>query len=403
MNDHYCPLIFKGMYVERHSADTSMVAPCCAAEGTLVDNSQANFDTNPLLLRLRQENQAGIASKECKVCWDQEKYTGQSRRTSSFEYYANLPNSSYQVSELQNLDWNVEPICNAKCIICSSYQSSAWAAEDQKFDPDSALPIRTAGSAKRNSIIDTIDFSTVKRVYFNGGEPVLSQDPEMILQRLSDSGNLGNTRIAFNMNGSCMPSDRMIALLKQAAHVSVFFSIDGTGQQFEYIRYPLNWDTVKVNIDKIMQLGFDEVCMTTALGIHNLHIAQHTEDWWNDFTKSYRDQMQIDNLYQLVIGPLSIDSVNDALRDQLLLDFQNSSGSVTELITNCLSSCTGNNQWINWLDKLDRRRSLSWRQIFPELYLSVQRSSEQISTVSNWRKLRQQLAQQNNCQGRLSH
>lgn len=371
MNDHYCPLIFKGMYVERHSTNTSIVAPCCAATGELVDNSQVNFDANPLLLRLRAENQAGIASKECKVCWDQEKYTGRSLRTSSLEYYANSQHTPYQVSGLQNLDWNVEPICNAKCIICSSYHSSAWAAENHKFNPGFAIPVRTASSAKRNGIIDSIDFSTVKRVYFNGGEPVLSQDPELILQQLANSGNLETTQIAFNMNGSCMPSDRMIALLKQAAHVTVFFSIDGTEQQFEYIRYPLNWDTVKVNVDKIMQLGFDEVCMTTALGIHNLHIAQRTQDWWQDFTKSYRDQIAINNTYQLVVGPLSIGLASETLKHQLLKDFENAAGPVAELIANCLCDCTGNNQWINWLDRLDQRRSLNWKTALPELYQSA--------------------------------
>jgi len=372
MNDHYCPLIFKGMYVERHSAETSAVAPCCAATGETVDNSQVNFDTNPLLLRLRRENQAGLASKECHVCWDQEKYTGRSLRISSIEYYAKSQHNPYQVSGLQNLDWNVEPICNAKCVICSSYHSSAWAAENQKFDPDMGLPIRTASAAKSNSIIDAIDFSNTKRVYFNGGEPVLSQDPELILQRLANSGNLENTQVAFNMNGSCMPSNNMIALLKQAAHVTVFFSIDGTEQQFEYIRYPLKWDTVKVNIDKIMQLGFDQVCMTTALGIHNLHIAQRTEDWWHDFTKNYRGQIGINNTYQLVVGMLSIKSASESLRHQMLKDFENVAGSAAELIANCLSACAGNDQWIGWLNKLDRRRDLNWRQTLPELYRATQ-------------------------------
>jgi hypothetical protein len=372
MNDHYCPLIFKGMYVERHSADTSLVAPCCAATGQVVNNSQANFDTNPLLLKLREENQAGVASKECSTCWDQEKYTGRSLRTSSIEYYHDSLHAPYQVLGLQQLDWNVEPICNAKCIICSSYHSSAWAAEDQKFDPDYALPIRTASRARSNSIIDAIDFSTLKRVYFNGGEPVLSQDPELILQRLADSGSLETTQIAFNMNGSCMPSDQMIALLKQAARVNVFFSIDGTEQQFEYIRYPLKWNTVKDNIDKIMQLGVNEVCMATSLGIHNLHIAQRTQDWWHNFTKNYRGQIIINNTYQLVGGLLSINSASDALKHQLLKDFENAAGPVGELITNCLSACTGNDQWIDRLHQLDNRRGLNWQQTLPELYRATQ-------------------------------
>jgi len=368
MNDHYCPLIFKGMYVERHSADTSLVAPCCAATGESVDNSQVNFDTNPLLLRLRQENQAGIASKECQTCWDQEKYTGRSLRTSSIEYYRDSLDTPYQVSGLQNLDWNVEPICNAKCIICSSHHSSAWAAENHQFDQGFPLPIRTASAAKNNSIIDAIDFSTLKRVYFNGGEPVLSQDPELILQRLADSGNLKNTEVAFNMNGSRMPSDRMIELLKQALYVTVFFSIDGTQQQFEYIRYPIKWETLELNINKIIQSGVDAICMTTALGIHNAHLVQRTEDWWNKFTRSCSSQININNTYQLVTGALGFSSASKQLKNQLLQDFSNATGPTAELVTSCLSAAAGNDQWIGWLDRMDGRRGLNWRQTFPELY-----------------------------------
>jgi hypothetical protein len=121
-----------------------------------------------------------------------------------------------------------------------------------------------------------------------------------------------------------------------------------------------------------MQLGFDQVCMTTALGIHNLHIAQRTEDWWHDFTKNYRGQIGINNTYQLVVGMLSIKSASESLRHQMLKDFENVAGSAAELITNCLSACAGNDQWIGWLNKLDRRRDLNWRQTLPELYRATQ-------------------------------
>lgn len=372
MSDCYCPLIFKGMYVERRDADTSVVAPCCAAVGKSFSNDQINFDTNSFLTRLRKENQSGIASKECEVCWSQEKYTGRSLRTSSLEKYADSLQTPYQLSGLKNLDWNVEPICNAKCIICSNYHSSAWLAEDQKFG-DVLFPIsRTAATSKQNSMINNLDLSTVERVYFNGGEPVLSQDPVKILQKLSDSGRLDQISVGFNMNGSCMPSDHMIALLKQAANVTVFFSIDGTGPQFEYIRYPLNWEAVTLNINKIMQLGFDQICMTTALGIHNVHIAQATEDWWHNFTKPYADHIQIYNTYQLVVGPLGVDSADASLKNQLLKEFQNATGTVAELVTNCLASCHGDNKWISWLDRLDHRRNLNWRTALPALYQSSQ-------------------------------
>ena len=365
-NAVYCPVIFKGMYVERRDADTSVIAPCCAAQAQSCSNDQVDFDKNPFLLRLRQENQAGIASKECSICWNSEKYTGQSLRTSSIEFYA-----QHRDSGLHNLDWNVEPICNAKCIICSNYHSSAWLAEDQKFS-DTLFPIsRSAATTRRNNIIETINFEKIVRVYFNGGEPVLSQDPVNILRKLEQINKLSQVEVGFNMNASCMPSQELTALLLKAASVTVYFSIDGTGPQFEYIRYPLCWATVTENIQKVMQLGFDRAVMTTALGIHNLHIIQQTQDWWHQVTESYANQIDILHTHQLVIGPLSIDSAGAALQYQLQQEFSSTVSATSQLILKCLDVPAGSDQWIAWLNRLDGRRSSNWRDTLPNLYKSA--------------------------------
>lgn len=356
------------MYVERRDAETAVVAPCCAAQGQPCSNDQVNFDTNPFLLRLRQENLAGIASKECAVCWNQEKYTGRSLRTSSIEFYRQ-PDLSRP--GLLNLDWNVEPICNAKCIICSNYHSSSWLAEDQKFS-DASFPIsRNAATARSNDIIDNIDFDSIHRVYFNGGEPVLSQDPVKILTKLDQIGKLETTTVGFNMNGSCMPNAELISLLKKSRSVTVYFSIDGVGNQFEYIRHPLSWSTVTENIEKIIHLNFDSVVMTTALGIHNIHLAQETEDWWLEFTGRFQTRTKFENTYQLVMGLLAVDSASEQLKQQLRTEFNNTNSSVNQLILNSLGSTSGSDRWLEWLQKLDQRRSLDWRQALPKLYTSA--------------------------------
>lgn len=362
-NDVTCPLMTRSMYVERKDADTSLISPCCAARGELVDNSDLDFYTNPFLHRLRQENAAGLASSECQVCWDQEKFTGHSLRTSSLEKYRETRDQT----QLITLDWNVEPICNAKCIICSNYHSSAWLAEDQKFNHATYPVYRTAASARHNDIIDSIDLSSLERVYFNGGEPVLSQDPVRILTRLKNIGRLHQVSVGFNMNGSRMPSDELTSLLREAQHVTVFFSIDGTGQQFEYIRYPIQWSVLEQNLASVLDLGFDDVCMTTALGIHNVHIAHDTEQWWMDFTRPWHNLVKIYNTYQLVVGPLALSTASPALRDQIMPGLDPSLRA-ENFAMNCLQAAQGQDQWIGWLNLIDHRRELDWRITLPGLY-----------------------------------
>lgn len=365
-NSVYCPAIHHGMYVERKDADKVSVAPCCTAQSQLCSNQQLNFANNLFLQRLREENSKGIASSACQVCWDQEKYTGRSLRLSSIEFYEQCQSTD----GLLNLDWNVEPICNAKCIICSSYHSSAWLAEDQKFANNAHQFYRTAASSRSNDVIDQLDLSTLERVYFNGGEPVLSQDPVKILTKLQQQQRLDQVFVGFNMNGSKMPSDQMIALLKQAKHVTVYFSIDGIEEKFEYIRNPLSWKELQITVKKMLDLGVNDACMSTTLGIHNLQIAQETEDWWKDFTSSYANNIKIFNTYQLVTGPLSISNASTELKQQLLTEL-NPARSAEQFGINCLSTAQGSDAWLPWLEHLDQRRNLDWRRVLPQLHRSA--------------------------------
>lgn len=351
------------MYIERRDADTSVIAPCCAARGQAFSNDEINFDTNPYLLKLRAENSQGVASAECQVCWDQEKFTGKSLRTGALEYYKDYPESN-----LKNIDWNVEPICNAKCIICSNYHSSLWLAEDQKFE--AVHPIqRTASSARKNDIVNNLDFSNLIRIYFNGGEPVLSKDPVRILQKLADLGKLHEVETSLNMNGSQMIPDDLVSLLKESKYCTVFFSIDGTGDQFEYIRHPISWQDLETNLQRVIELGVNSVIMTTAIGVHNLQIAQDIEQWWDTFTRPYQDQVKLANTYQLVVGPLSFSNVSSATATKLLKEIEpfKDTKEWANIGYSSLQNANGNDQWVSWLDKIDQRRNQNWRITLPSL------------------------------------
>ena len=58
-----------------------------------------------------------------------------------------------------------------------------------------------------------------------------------ILQTLVDKGRAKDISISYNTNGSIYPKD-YIDLWKQFKSVQVFFSVDGVGERFNYIRHP---------------------------------------------------------------------------------------------------------------------------------------------------------------------
>lgn len=191
-------------------------------------------------------------------------------------------------------------------------------------------------------------------------------------------GRLSQVEVGFNMNGSTMPSTELISLLKKAKQVHIFVSVDGIQEKFEYIRNPLKWADLEHNIEQLIKLEFDKIFITTALGIHNLQIATETEKWWATFTSQFQNGTTIiDHMYQLVQGTLSINNISSALRNQLLIDVQEALQGddhkrlYYNLGINCLKTANGDDNWIYWLESLDRRRNLNWKETFPALYNSA--------------------------------
>jgi len=236
---------------------------------------------------------------------------------------------------------------------------------------------RSLPDSKRNDIINSLDLTTLKKVYFNGGEPVLSQDPVNLLTKLDNMDRLSQVEVGFNMNGSTMPTTELIRLLKKAKKTQLFVSIDGIEEKFEYIRNPLKWTDLEKNIKSLIELEFDELFMITAVGIHNLQIAAETEKWWKTFTDQYQNSTTtIKHICQLVHGTLSVNNISVALRDQILMDMQGADQEPLyyHLGINCLKTANGangDNKWISWLENLDQRRNLSWKETFPALYNSA--------------------------------
>ena len=375
----YCPLIEHGLYLERTDANTSKIGPCCAAIHESAPNTQINFDTNTFLLRLRKENRQGVKSAACQSCYDNESFGAASLRTASVEYYNNFNN----VKGLYNLDYNVDPICNAKCIICSQQHSSAWLAEDIRDGMNADLAIRTVASSRANTIIETFDLSGLGRIYFNGGEPMLSDDPIKLLTKLKEIGRLGKVEVAFNMNGSVRPRPEFVELLKQAQSVTVFFSIDGVGEQFEYIRNPLKWSVLLETVQHVIELELPNLCVvsTCTVGVHNVDYVNDWHTWWHDYAEPIASRqtrhvpVKIISTVQRCTGPLDIMHAPIPVKQQWLEYLQQYQTSpwyslVHGAVQNTLEQ--SDQSWKNQLDRLDIRRGNSWHQSLARFYQRCQ-------------------------------
>lgn len=149
-------------------------------------------------------------------------------------------------------------LCNGQCVTCNSTLSSAWAALEGKSSQYKSLDV--AGL--------TIEWEKVVSLSFVGGEPLLEKKNFAILEKLLDAGN-SNCFISIVTNGSIELTESQKNTLSQFNKLNICLSIDGVGNAFEYMRYPLQWDRLLTNLELFKTIAEVSVsCMISNLNIY---------------------------------------------------------------------------------------------------------------------------------------
>lgn len=362
-----CPLIFKGLYVEKVNQEFVRISSCCVNHHR--SSTTVDFVNNQHLVAQRNQLAQGQTVPGCYHCDQAESYGHWSLRQSAINDFEQQQIPTDQTVELVSLDYNVDPVCNAKCIHCTEALSSLWAAEEAKFDPN-YVSFRHAGQTRKNLPLDKVDLSRLRRLYFNGGEPFLSSEPDTILRQIQQQGNLNQLWLIINTNGSIQPTLEQVQLWRKCKQVTVNISIDGTGPAFEYIRYPLSWNTIVNNIHHLKSLGLPNLSigLSFALGIHNIDQLIPTVDWFKNIIPRGLG-------IHVCGGQLSIGTASAELKQYYydrvpVNDFKGKELLIGQL----LEPLSQPNTWLPYLEKLDQRRGLDWRTALPGLAQALEKS-----------------------------
>lgn len=185
-------------------------------------------------------------------------------------------NEGFNGDNIQFVEFSVSNQCNITCRMCGPKFSSKW-ADLQKIE------IPKQDFAK---ILDSIDFSHVKRVKYLGGEPFITKEFKTLIDKLSDLKGVG---LQVNTNCTLFPS-KYIDKLKKLHWLSIALSIDGIGKVDEYVRQGTDWNT-KLKVIK-QWADFEKnhkrckIFVHTVVQAHNIHDIKNIkafaqENGWN--------------------------------------------------------------------------------------------------------------------------
>lgn len=227
-----------------------------------------------------------VRHEDCNTCWVKEDAGASSRRTVSNKMYVgefDIETARAHTDELGNTDWQPSywdlrfgNLCNLKCVMCHPASSSQWYEDyvllnnSTKFtDGGTKVDLKNIDGRYKDAgeyaWWDNQEFWTrleekiphLKQVYLVGGEPMLIEPHYDFLQKVIDSGRAGEVTLEYDTNLTAIHK-RALDLWKHFKKVWLRVSLDDFGEQFNYIRYPANWDMVSKNVEKLYS-QFDNI------------------------------------------------------------------------------------------------------------------------------------------------
>jgi organic radical activating enzyme len=348
MANSFCKYLSNGLRVQSDWGKL-MVNPCCLVRTPMVYLTDPQFD---------QKMDKFHNALDCQDC-RHENYHMRDRATS--EISGDPKNGVISFLEL-----SIDIDCNAACLSCTDSFSSAWVSQNKKFKIKTVddYPDPQDDIAVVNDLFEKFDLSQLQKVSFMGGEPFRAKTTELFLTKLIDLYPTSNTDLLFTTNASIKPSQNLILLMSKFKSVSVIFSIDGTGEKFEYLRYPLSWSKVCNTIEYFKTLDIDRFSITYTLNPFNIYYYNELVDWANT---TFKDDKRMIGTGPVPAGGIIGLQTLPAQYKEVLLEKYTNYKRLTQIILSLPVSNTTNQQMMNYISQMDNFRNLSWKDTFPEI------------------------------------
>lgn len=293
-NDSFCAL----PWIHLHVTTNGDILPCCYSDnnrplGNLRSHSIKQIMQGELATTLKHNMLNGYRSKVCAACYRQEDNGLKSPRVDHNIRYKTITKDDVTLEQYNPifLDIRLNNLCNFKCRMCSEWYSSSIAQETrQLYGADAKLPynfvdVSAMSSKQRKETIGQIlplISHQLDKIYFAGGEPLLTDEHYQIMSKLLAIGKTDieiyyNTNLStLNYKGSCITD-----LWNKFENITVGASIDASGTIAEYLRHGTMWDTVVDNLRKIKQQAPKvKIRITSTVGFLNVKNLIDLQRYW---------------------------------------------------------------------------------------------------------------------------
>ena len=271
--------------------------PCCMSDpefpiGNTQEQSLQEIWNGEELRNIRMNMLQDKPSKECRRCYELEENGMSTLRTGSIGNYAHHWDKVEATSDdgsagdvnMAYMDIRFSNLCNLKCRSFGPQFSSSWFEDHKaiygKLNHPKILQVRD----EMKSFMDELDplLESVERVYWAGGEPLITKEHYNILDKWI-AMDKRNVSMDYTTNFTQMYYKKKTAFdyWNKFENVRVAASLDANHARGEYLRKNMVWSEVVQNrrtmIEQCPHVYFE---LTPTVSVYNvLNLPDFHKEW----------------------------------------------------------------------------------------------------------------------------
>lgn len=387
--DPICLAPFIGVLVDVNKK----VRPCCVYDdlvdgypGDLRTETISEIRNNKKWIEIKQNLSDQKLVGGCELCAIREARTGWSLRQ-DYTRTGGHRIEDWEDNKIQMIEFNGSNICNLACMHCSPKFSSTWVPLSRKMIKIKALgyelgPDDIVTKADPNLItknLEELDLSKLKFIVLKGGEPLLNEETEQVLQYLLDKDILPKIVVHVTTNGTTI-DPKILHLLSRAKIVEVLVSVDGNEKLNPYIRWSrknfATLERIEQGIAILACFPNVQLTLTTSVMSYNIFRLVEIRDWWLKIKEQYPKNIYFSkNSFENVVTTdrVSLRNLSETTRlnlanfyEQAQSDLREFDAVIKELRREPLDKFY-HNQWVDYTLGLDKLRGTSILDAEPRL------------------------------------
>jgi len=285
-NKTFCMLPWTHM----HLWPAGTTYPCCMSDpnfpiGDTQNQSLQDIWNGEQMRKLRLNMLEGKKSPECRRCYELEENGMWTLRKSSNENFKHHYNrvlitdkdGSAGDVNLAYMDIRFSNLCNLKCRSCGPQFSTSWFDDHVKAHGDPGHTKMLTVREDMKNFMDELDplLESVERVYWAGGEPLITEEHYKILDKWIKMGKK-DVKMDYTTNFTKMNyrDKSVFDYWNSFEHVRVAGSIDANHERAEYLRKNMKWREVVDNrrrmIKQCPHVYFELTPTVSAYNVLNL-------------------------------------------------------------------------------------------------------------------------------------